>query len=179
MASDHRGRALHAGKRTTQEMERSANAYARQNDWNQYPVGGTIYAKGQSPWNTAGMVVQHGFDEDINDSTWQVNAEGPTAAVTRPREVVSTRADLGRGKRAFGYEGSNALVVSGTTKTPMRAMIAAEAMKKRIDEGRDLKTGRPKDAAPVKKSAPVYQYGPGERAVEKRLGDSLFGRSKK
>lgn len=31
----------------------------------------------------------------------------------------------------------------------------------------------------VKKSAPVYQYGPGERAVEKRLSDSLFGRSKK
>lgn len=31
----------------------------------------------------------------------------------------------------------------------------------------------------VKKSTPVYEYGPGEREVEKRLSDSLFGRSKK
>jgi len=144
MASDHRGRDLHAGKRTTQDMENSANAYARQSGWNQYPVGGTIYAKGQSPWNTAGMVVQHGFEEDPNETTWQVNAQGPTQPTTREKEVVSTRKDLGRGKRAVGYEGSDALVVSGTTKTPKRAMIAAESMKKRIDEGRDLKTGKPK-----------------------------------
>lgn len=144
MASDHRGRELHAGKRTHQEMESSANAYARQGGWGQYPVGGTIYAKGQSPWNTAGMVVQHGFDEDPNDTTWQVNAQGPTQPTTQPREVVSTRKDLGRGKKAVGYEGSDALVVSGPAKTPVRGMIAAEAMKKRIAEGRDLKTGRPK-----------------------------------
>ena len=31
----------------------------------------------------------------------------------------------------------------------------------------------------AKKSAPVYEYGPGEREVEKRLSDSLFGRPKK
>lgn len=31
----------------------------------------------------------------------------------------------------------------------------------------------------AKKSAPTYAYGPGEREVEKRLSDSLFGRTKK
>lgn len=179
MASDHRGRGVHAGKRTNQEMAKAADAYARQSGWKPTPGGVTIYTKGRSPWNAAGMVVHHYFDEDLNNSIWQVNTKGESQPVTRTDFLMNTQKDLGRGKKASGYEGSNALIVSGTTKTPRRAMIAAEAMKKRLDEGRDLKTGRPKDAAPVKKSAPVYEYGPGERAVEKRLSDSLFGRSKK
>jgi hypothetical protein len=57
----------------------------------------------------------------------------------------------------------------------MRAMIAAEAMKNRIAEGRDLKTGRPKEPKAPKsgKKDMVGTVGPGERDVSRRLSKGL------
>lgn len=65
---------------------------------------------------------------------------------------VEFTADLGRGKwasykwddamEATGDYGGD-LAMGGRMRTPGRAKIAAEAMTKRIEEGRNLKTGRP------------------------------------
>lgn len=127
MASDHRGRDLHAGKRTAQEM----------GDWS----GAMSLTTG-----AIGLFKETGMDKMTvrrNLSTggrtdWYVSK------YNAPVEVVpEAGTDIGRSKRILDSTSGDA-VVTGSTRTPARAIIAAEAMNKRIDEGRDLKTGRPK-----------------------------------
>ena len=131
MASDHRGRDLHAGKRTAQEL-----------GWSTPVDAGDSYIK-HSPnttsevWEVDGKHVW-AFDVDAN------TPEGMTIK-------KSGMGSLGMGKEASYYEPRSYLkgvsptyVVTGKTRTATRGMIAAESMKKRIEEGRDLKTGRPK-----------------------------------
>lgn len=143
MATDHRGRALHAGKRTAQElgwsyMETSSGGYgagAQMDPWrgSGYPMGNMSATNLIDPTLT-------GTDEPRDDSMWVVRKSEATPGVS---DLPSTETDLGRGKTMrTGSTGGRIIV--GKAKTPARAMIAAEAMNKRIEEGRDLKTGRPK-----------------------------------
>lgn len=164
MAKDHRGRGLHAGKRTAQEL-----------GWSYMETSSGGYGAGtqMDPWRGRGgapmgnMSATNLIDTDTprDDSMWVVNKSGSTPGVSN---LPRTETDLGRGKTI--REGSTGgRVIVGKAKTPARAMIAAESMNKRIEEGRDLKTGRPK------KAAPTFESNAGTREVEKRLGNILFG----
>ena len=161
MASDHRGRALHAGKRTAQEMGWTAIAGDRKNPFpediyfhagktaerdeafgmyvNHQPdtlLGGGGYTD-RDKWATA--LTRKRNDMYSNDYTWAVHSQAP--------EGMPDEEALGQGKTAYAIElqGKKYRSIVGRTSTPTRAMIAAEGMKKRIEEGRDLKTGRPKE----------------------------------
>jgi hypothetical protein len=130
MASDHRGRELHAGKRTAQEYGGWSGAMS--------PTTGSI-----GLFKEIGEIGMDKMTVRRNLSTggrtdWYVSKFNP------PVEVVpEAETDIGRGKSILDST-SGDFVVTGSTRTPARAIIAAEAMNKRIDEGRDLKTGRPK-----------------------------------
>lgn len=158
MATDHRGRALHAGKRTNQEM---ANAYSKSQGWHKSDyydedLGNSVmHVKGSTPsGERIGLVVQPNEEGTHTWTTQTEDATNPVSDTDKEKYAAGwgsgsrmiTSLDLGRGKVSQSYFGSpNPRQTTGTAKTPMRAMIAAEAMKKRIEEGRDLKTGRPKD----------------------------------
>jgi len=126
MALDHRGRALHAGKRTAQEMGWDARGY----------VGGPFEAnKNVTGWDP--MRVHHYTGESENTS-WSVSKYDDRSGV-----LPESGTDIGNRKKVVtGPAGEG--VVMGTARTPARAIIAAESMNKRIEEGRDLKTGKPK-----------------------------------
>lgn len=134
MASDHRGRELHAGKRTAQERG------WRERSWTYNPLdttnSGLMYTKGDMG---RAMIVSPSVSS--KGHTWTTQGDVPAG------EYES--GDLGKGKTSMvatrPYDSdTNFIQVRGTVRTPARALIAAEAMNKRIEEGRDLKTGRPK-----------------------------------
>lgn len=134
MATDHRGRELHAGKRTAQEMGWSSLGF----DSGAFSAGTLI-----DPWRGTGAPLG-------NMSAWRNEGDQPTNwRVTKHEETPSsvgiseTPQDLGRGKYST-QTSTGGKAVFGKVRTPARAIIAAEAMNKRIEEGRDLKTGRPK-----------------------------------
>lgn len=131
MASDHRGRELHAGKRTAQER-----------GWSTPIDPGDSYIK-RSPISTSEVWEGNGKYAWAYD----VDANTPEGMTIKKGGMGS----LGMGKGAYSYEPRSYLkgvkpsyMVTGTTRTPARAIIAAEAMERRVAEGRDLKTGRPK-----------------------------------
>lgn len=160
MATDHRGRGLHAGKRTAQEL-----------GWSYIETESGGYGAGtrMDPWrgggaNMGGMSATNLIDTDNprDESMWVVNKSGETPGVS---DLPRTETDLGRGK-TMRESSTGGRVIVGTAKTPARAMIAAEAMNKRINEGRDLKTGRPKDS--TKKAESKRKPG------ETRPGDANY-----
>jgi len=143
MASDHRGNEVHAGKRTAQEL-----------GWRVSETSATNEATGEfSAWK------RPQYKEDRSEMKAR-DVPGKSGkyrwSVTRPlRSGIPTDLDgigidMGKGKKATSswgnprYDEEPTSSVSGTVSTPARAMIAAEAMDKRIKEGRDLKTGRSK-----------------------------------
>ena len=140
MASDHRGRGLHAGKRTAQEM-----GWAE--PFTMDDIGRFQTHKPTDPWRGSGYPLG-------TLAAWRNTGDERTSWRVEQRDVTPSTAnipdpgtDLGRGKKVdqgWRSSGPEGRAVTGTTRTPARAMIAAESMKKRIDEGRDLKTGRPK-----------------------------------
>ena len=138
MASDHRGRDLHAGKRTAQELGWDNSTFTD---------GAFAAGKGIDPWRGTGSLLgnmtvwDEGNEYQSGGAMWAVTKHADTPSNANMPD--SSYTDLGRGKRASKGD-SGAKRVVGTTRTPARAIIAAEAMNKRIDEGRDLKTGRPK-----------------------------------
>ena len=139
MANDHRGRDLHAGKRTAQEMGWKGH-FATDDSTGRFLAHKEVGKYGK-------VIV--GRYEEGDPTSWEValpkigDGEGIPSSTDGP-------VDLGRGKTAktsYGnprYDNVDRGVVKGMASTPARAIIKAEAMKKRIDEGRDLKTGRPK-----------------------------------
>jgi hypothetical protein len=127
MASDHRGRELHAGKRTAQEMGDWSGAMSL--------TTGAVYLTKETGMDK--MTVRRN-PADGERTRWYVSK------YNAPVEVVpEAGTDVGRNKRIMDSSTGDA-IVTGSTRTPARAIIAAEAMNKRIEEGRDLKTGRPK-----------------------------------
>lgn len=133
MASDHRGRDVHAGKRTAQEQ-----------GWGSVGFEDGAFSAGKliDPWrNGAPLGNMSVWRNSENERTsWRVAKHEVTPST---ENIPDTETDLGRGKEAHKTSSGGRAVI-GTTRTPTRAMIAAEAMNKRIEEGRDLKTGRPK-----------------------------------
>ena len=133
MATDHRGRPLHAGKRTVQETQNWVSAPL---DPDEPTTGGAIHTTSTEDHDLEVYEYPGG-----KKSNWKVEA---SMGYDYPAGFV----DLGRGKSSLKYHGngfsySSLMEVGGTTRTPKRAMIAAEAMSNRIKEGRNLKTGRP------------------------------------
>ena len=143
MANDHRGRDVHAGKRTAQEL-----------DWRVSETSATNEDTGAfSAWK------RPKYREDISDMKARDVPGKPGKyrwAVERPlrrgipTDLGGVGIDMGKGKKVTSswgnsrYDEDDTSIISGTVSTPTRAIIAAEAMNKRIAEGRDLKTGRPK-----------------------------------
>lgn len=147
MASDHRGRELHAGKRTSDAMR-----YAETQGWRGTSYTTEIRRYGEtvkSPLSDSGRASKddpikmrptelsgsHFYSRMPDSKVGDVSISGQVSG--RPEEErmkweVSATGSYGTAKH------------SDIVKTPLRAMIAAEAMKNRIKEGRDLKTGRPK-----------------------------------
>lgn len=140
MATDHRGRGIHAGKRTAQEQGWEEPFTLDHN-------GRFQTYKATDPTGPAGFpigttAVWRNFGNER--TTWRVEQNEATPSTAN---IPDPGTDLGRGKtvdQGWGSSGPGGRAVTGTTRTPARAIIAAEGMKKRIDEGRDLKTGRPK-----------------------------------
>lgn len=136
MASDHRGREVHAGKRTAQER-----------GWNEpftLDHSGLFQVhKPIDPWRGSGHPIgslsawRNSGDERAG---WRVDKHTETPSTKNIPNMLGT--DIGHGKEL--HRSSLGASIIGSARTPMRAMIAAEAMNKRIEEGRDLKTGRPK-----------------------------------
>lgn len=167
MASDHRMRELHAGKRTAQEMgwdsagrstglsfpsdisfiahkpsqNEDADRLMVQRNPDVLPSGGGYTDRAK--WSKA-LRRTPGHRVFSQDYVWAVHTR------TDNPNLPESGSDLGRGKSTEDviYSPPNSAMnfrsTTGRASTPKRAMIAAEAMKKRIDEGRDLKTGRPK-----------------------------------
>lgn len=106
MANDHRGRPVHAGKRTN-------DALGLTSSWHNAP---------------------HGM------GGWSVHGPAELFAGTEPSS----------GARGIGFDPRSPMGDSGepygraygVTRTPYRSEVAANAMAKRIEEGRDLRTGR-------------------------------------
>jgi hypothetical protein len=140
MASDHRGRDLHAGKRTAQEMGWKV-PFA--------PDDSTGRFQAHKPVGKYGRMLVNRYEEG-DPTSWEVALPKIGDGSDIPSGIDGP-VDLGRGKTAKTSYGSDRYandvdrgVVKGTASTHARAMIKAEAMNKRIQEGRDLKTGRPK-----------------------------------
>lgn len=133
MASDHRGNQLHAGKRTAQEL-----------GWGSVGFDDGAFSAGKliDPWRNGAPLGNMSVWRNTGDerTSWRVAKHSVTPST---ENIPSSGTDLGRGKETHGTSVGGRSVM-GSTRTPRRAMIAAEAMNKRIDEGRDLKTGRPK-----------------------------------
>ena len=127
MATDHRGRDVHAGKRTVQE---SINW---QNSPNEVSTRvGTSRISAQHQGNDLEIHTLPNYEQ----SNWLVT-NGPVDDWTRDERLFGN-------SRFGGIKLKNGeLAFEGRTRTLKRSMIAAEAMSNRIKEGRNLRTGRP------------------------------------
>lgn len=125
------------------ELGRKGSEYALRQGWTVYPAlqsheGTNSYDKSGPLSMYAETPGDAALNPRGNSVDWGVQGKGNIRGVE-----VGNRVDLGRGKGASNTS-ENTFEVTGTARTPVRAMIAAEAMRKRIAEGRDPKTGRPR-----------------------------------
>lgn len=127
MATDHRGRGVHAGKRTYQTYDDgdrftwsldtpTLGEYTHRN------VRNALYAD-TDRYETDQVGDMASGRGELGRNKWVADEFVPGSSMSPSQGVVSVR---------------------GTVRTPERARIAAESMNKRINEGRNLKTGRPK-----------------------------------
>lgn len=133
MATDSRGRPVHAGKRTMDDWRWEATRY---DDFGF--LGSSDYDKlHQSP----------------NPIT--ISGSGPTSPVRwslhvggmgHPRAEEAMASKYGNvTPPVWTKPNTNSVIkLEGTTRTALRAAIMAEGMRNRLREGRDLKTGRPR-----------------------------------
>lgn len=182
MATDHRGRGLHAGKRTAQEsaweehMEFSRNVEAGAPSENDGFTPAWRSTTGPRGLRAERAIYSRGGA--VGKQTVSQLPEGKTMwSVTAPSVFLDGGTTGGRYSESRGaYWGEpEATTIVGTVSTPRRAAIASEAMKNRIAEGRDLKTGRPKSPKAPKNSKKdtVGTVGPGERDVSRRISKGL------
>lgn len=153
MASDHRGRDLHAGKRTIQDLTEFGGGYLwnlefRSDDNNVEPARNAL-ANSSVDWE------ERGYTGFLGGHSYGYGS-------------------LGRGKSVrtdtYHHNDDKRVEVGGKVRTAARAEIAANAMQKRVDEGRDLKTGRP-----IESPKPVGK----QKYPEKELSDRLSSKLKK
>lgn len=128
MASDHRGRPLHAGKRTTQDMPNAVSGWSEGEHGRQIPniSEDVAFEKGDVPYKMGGSVRQNAFGR------WD-------AEVWRAHDFDSYGASYAESSHALDLD---ALDYDRSFRTEKRAKIAVEAMINRRNEGRDSKTGR-------------------------------------
>jgi len=142
MASDHRGNPVHAGKRTRFDDQIEFSSTLEQSAPTQ---------KGSYAWRTSdgptgfrgrrtvyGVVTRGGYADQLVHQP----ENGKTSwSVTVPQHHgLDPETAQGR----YGVIKGDEITIMGKVSTPGRAAIAAQAMTNRINEGRDLKTGRPK-----------------------------------
>lgn len=140
MASDHRGRALHAGKRTTQDTPNAVSGWSTDASGRQIPhiVEDAAFDRGDEPNRMAGYI--------------KLNKAGRwDAALYRPHDYLShdylsgrswAESDLALRLDEVNNRLDSPHTASGDYRTEKRAKIAVEAMINRRNEGRDYKTGR-------------------------------------
>lgn len=127
MATDHRGRDVHAGKRTVQE---SVN-------WQDSPNAVSTNV------GTSRTSAQH-HGNNLMVDTYPNHEESNWLVTTGPVGDAEFDGRLFGNSRFGGFKFDNGeLGFEGRTRTPRRSMIAAESMSNRIKEGRNLRTGRP------------------------------------
>lgn len=126
MATDHRGRDVHAGKRTVQEEVSSWN-----NESRDYPGGGIPPYAGPS-----GTVPPEGYPaySAEHNNMW-MHVGGVDG------RFHWSMGDYGQSN--VPAQGRTAVSAYGSARTSYRAMVAAKAMSNRVREGRNLRTGRP------------------------------------